>query len=99
NPPGALEVAAEAAQHLLVEDRHGGARRRVEHDQADRVRADVDDAVPVVLEARPRRHDVGSARNAETPALRSALPRPERLGLVMKSLWALTASGVAGSRV
>ena len=42
-PAGRVEAAPQAAQHLLVEQRQGRARRAVEHHQADRIGADVDD--------------------------------------------------------
>ena len=42
-PPGAEHVAAQPAQHLLIEDRRRGAHQSLIGDQADRVRADIDD--------------------------------------------------------
>ena len=41
--PVGLHLAAEAGQHLLVEDRRRRARQPLVDDEAHRVRADVDD--------------------------------------------------------
>ena len=53
-PAGRADLAAQAAQHLLVEDRRGASDRALVDDEPHRVRADVDDAhrleVAVALE-------------------------------------------------
>ena len=43
-PPVAAEPAAEAAEHLLVEQQQRRARQAVEDDETDRIRSDIDDA-------------------------------------------------------
>ena len=43
-PAVAAEPAAEAAEHLLVEQQQRGARQAVEDDETDRIRSDIDDA-------------------------------------------------------
>ena len=110
---GRLHLAAEAGQHLFVEDRRRRARQPLVDDEADRVRADIDDGDrrPVVEPALGR---IGRsiASSAYAPSTRrrirlrgddslSDLPRPDRLGFVMKYLWALNGSspGAAFMRV
>ena len=107
-PPVAAEPAAEAAEHLLVEQQQRRARQAVEDDETDRIRSDIDDAdAPFPRASWPRAsrrraflpHGAARRRILD-PATRrqaflksskgafldflSALPRPERLGLVMK---------------
>ena len=96
------------AQHLLVEDRRRRAGEALIGDEAHRVRADVDDR----RSARPTFSRPGASRRFES--CRSALSTfrerswgltssaicrgPDRLGLVMKYLWALNGSSpVAGA--
>ncbi len=89
-PAGLVDVAAEAAQHLFVEQH---ARRAVEpviDDETQRVGADIDDgdraaAAAVRLTPRRRCHDLaGTSRGVWRGRGVKALPRPESEGLVMK---------------
>ena len=100
--PGRLHLAAEPAQHLLVEDRRRAAGQPLVDDEAHRVRADVDDrdrrpVIETTLRDIHRRTPPLNARSRRRTRLRgddslSDLPRPDRLGLVMKYLWALKGS-------
>ena len=91
---GFIQAAAQPAEHLLVEQQQGRAGDSVEDDKADGVGADVNDgdAAPMRtrlrLAAGPRSsHPCHAFFRSSWGAFLdflSALPRPERLGLVMK---------------
>ena len=91
-PAGRRDAAAEAAHDLFVEQRQQGAAEPLEDDKAQRVGADIDDGDAADRIARvPVGHQRWricgrriTARPAAAGPRRNALPRPERLGLVMK---------------
>ena len=102
-----LHLAAEAGQRLFVEQRRRTAGDALVDHEAHRVRTDVDDrrpaahsrAGPAPRDRRPRR--ASQARSVRRVRLRgddslSDLPRPDRLGLVMKYLCALKGSSPGG---
>ena len=71
-PAGRVDAAAEAAQHLLVEQRQRRARRPLEDDEAHRVGADIDDA------RRGRRRVAGAVALRRVRATRQAFLQLER---------------------
>ena len=84
-------LAAEAAENLLVEDRSGAADQPLVDDEADGVGADVDDGdrtnvrQPAVgFERRRFSRDRRGGRGSEEKSSLRDLPRPDRLGFVMK---------------
>ena len=79
--PAALHHSATKPGHqLFVEQQHRRTRRAAEHDQADRVRANIDDRLTSDLShAVVDRDSLGTA-----PVSPSAAPRPESDGLFMK---------------
>ncbi len=77
-PAGIMQAAAEAAHDFFVEQGQRHAPHAVEHDQANRVRADVDDAIPLSGAPRPiRRIEAFSrlAQSATSPGRRPAAAR------------------------
>ena len=100
-PAARRQAATEAAQLLLVKERRGGAGEPLVDDQADGVGADVDDRNrPAAVETPGRARDDGQCviqnyaprprrRPGGLGAIFTALPRPDRLGLVMKYWCAL----------
>src|SRR3546814_11300970 len=99
-PAGPRQIAPQAAEHLLVEHRHRRSGEAVVDDQPDRVGTEVDHADPLRDVPSDRSDQEGRSRHWTTvlnyfwifrisrgarPGSLSALPRPDRLGLVMKN--------------
>ena len=87
---GRRQIAAEAGQHLLVEHGPDGPALQAVQDQSNRVRPDVDNGD---IARRGRRLlEAGHLRRSSKYSSRGRFftlrPRPDRLGLVMKYLWA-----------
>ena len=97
-PVGMGEVAAEGADRALVEHRLRRPRPAVIDDEPDRIGADVDDPDRLAGLRRRASAGPGDQPGSRAPPLRSALPRPDRLGLVMKYAWAEKASPPAAKR-
>ena len=108
---GRADLAAEAAQNLLVEDRRRAPDRALVDDEPHRVRADVDDADRLESRLRPN----SPCSRSTQPCLSvscslarlkrrgklsfSDCPRPDRLGLVMKYSCALNGSSPFAGRM
>ena len=108
--PGARDRSPKAAQDLLVEQRRQRTHGALVDDEANRVRPDIDDAerfqihsgVPCYDRFQKFAHEARS--HAQTGRLKrggkcsfKASPRPDKLGLVMKYLWALNGSSPGAS--
>ena len=84
---GPGDTASERAHDLFVEQRQQTGAEPFEHDKAQRVRTDIDDGdTPDGSGGVAIRHAARRSQRATSRAWprRKALPRPERLGLVMK---------------
>src|SRR5690606_12110145 len=97
-----MHAATEPRQHLLVEEDGRRARNAFIDDEANRVRADIDDRNRFPAGQPALRAAVHQPADGFLARLRceirfggwifSASPRPDRLGLVMKYSWALKRS-------
>ena len=107
---GRDDAAAEAGQHLFVEQHGRRARQPLIDDETDRVRPDVDDRQRSAVLAAGPAMQISHQLAAASAFLRrlnwamrlgacdfSASPRPERLGLVMKYSCALNGSSPSSS--
>ena len=105
---GLVQPGTETAERLLVENRNRGSLIAPEDHQSDRVRTDIDHADMSTVIGCMQRGQVlhVQARPASVTASDGisdepgpALPRPDRLGFVMKYRWTENPPGPCRQRV